>query len=150
MLASSLALSSLGRVQGESREIWLGPEPTLVSPTLEHTWDAGADQVTGMLLGPSLSPVTNPFHPPDATVPHPMGFSPLPPQGAGKLSVEVAGTWCSPGGFPVLSGALGRLSHEPQGVQGLFPIGAHIALAQEGSRPGCLRVWKSPRGHEPR
>lgn len=121
--------------------VWLGSDT-------RHSWDAGAGEVTGMLLSPCLSSVTNPFHPPGPAMPHPVGFLPSPAWGVGKLGTAVDGTRCSPGGFPVLSGAVGRLSQEPQGMQGLFPVGAGVALAQEGSRPGCVRAWKSPRWHE--
>ena len=67
-----------------------------------------------------------------------MRFLPSPAWGAEKLCTAVAGTQHSLGGFPVLGRALGHLLQEPQGVQGLFPIGAHIALAQEGSCLGSL------------
>lgn len=92
----------------------------------------------GMLLSPCSSPVTNPSHPPSPTMPHPVVFLPSPAWGAGKLGTVVAVSRHSPSGFPVLGGALGSFSQEPQRVQGLLPIGAHIALAQEDSCPGGL------------
>lgn len=72
-------------VQESAWGIWLGPDPVLESPTLRHTWDAGAGQVTGMLLSTCSSPVTNPFHLPDPTIPHPTGFLSSPAPGCKKV-----------------------------------------------------------------